>query len=162
MDNQLLDEGLLNRDAEPVELEMASQGKRFGTFVIDRILSFGLSMIIALLYFAINPDAAERLEANNAFAKVIDYALGYLSLFIYYTFFEAVCNGRTIGKIICGTRALTVDGEIMDAGTVVKRTLCRMVPFDAFSFLGAYANGWHDRWSDTMVVNEADYQQSLR
>ena len=35
MDNQLLDEGLLNTNGNPAELEMASAGKRFGTFIID-------------------------------------------------------------------------------------------------------------------------------
>ncbi len=162
MENQLLDENLVNNFSDPAELEMATQGTRFGTYVIDRILSFGLSMVLAMFYFAMNPAAAESFDDTTASGKLLDYASGYLSLILYYVFFETVCKGRTIGKMICGTRALTVEGEIMDVGTVIKRTLCRIVPFDALSFLGAFGNGWHDRWSDTMVVTENSYQSSFR
>jgi uncharacterized RDD family membrane protein YckC len=162
MDDQLLDENLLNNFSDPEELELATQGARFGTYVIDRILSFGLSMLLALAYFAMNTDAAERFDENSANGKILDYAFGYLSLVVYYMVFETLCNGRTIGKMICGTRAMTTEGEIMSAGTVMKRTLCRIVPFDGLSFLGAIGNGWHDRWSDTMVVTENSYQASLR
>jgi uncharacterized RDD family membrane protein YckC len=162
MEDQLLDENLVNNFSDPAELEVATQGTRFGTYVIDRILSFGLSMVLAMAYFAMNPAAAESFDDTTASGKLLDYASGYLSLILYYVFFETVCNGRTVGKMICGTRALTVEGEIMSLGTVVKRTLCRIVPFDALSFLGAFGNGWHDRWSDTMVVTENSYNASFR
>jgi uncharacterized RDD family membrane protein YckC len=162
MDNQLLDDNLLNTTSDPERLELASQGARFGTFVIDRILYFLLSMVVAIAYFAVNPDAAATFDDNSVSGKLLDYGLGYIALFIYYSIFEAFFQGRTIGKMICGTRAVTVDGEIMDGGTAVKRTLCRIVPFDGLSFLGAIGNGWHDRWSDTMVVTESSYQASLR
>jgi uncharacterized RDD family membrane protein YckC len=162
MDNQLLDENLLNTTSDPEQLELASQGTRFGTFVIDRIVYFLLSMLIALAYFGMDTDAAANFDDSSASGKVLDYALGYLALIIYYSIFEIFFQGRTIGKMICGTRALTNDGEIMDAGTVIKRTLCRIVPFDGLSFLGSIGNGWHDRWSDTMVVTENSYQASLR
>ena len=158
MDNQFLDEGLQKTSAEPVELTMATQGKRFGTYVIDRIFSYIFAIFIAGAYFAMNPDNAEKLVSNSGFERGADLLFGYLSLLIYYTIFETLFKGRTIGKMICGTRAVTDEGQIMDFGTVLKRTFCRMVPFDALSYLGGYAYGWHDKWSDTMVVNENEYQ----
>ncbi|CAN0592803.1 unnamed protein product, partial [Laminaria digitata] len=35
---------------------------------------------------------------------------------------------------------------------LLGRTAARFVPFEAFSFLGGDATGWHDRWSNTRVV----------
>lgn len=162
MDNQLLDEGMQSVHAEPVELTMATQGKRFGTYLIDRIFSYIFAIGLAGGYFAVNPEDAEQLLTNSGYERGADLLFGYLSLLVYYTFFETLFKGRTIGKMICGTRAVTDEGEIMTFGTVLKRTFCRMVPFDAFSYLGGYAHGWHDKWSDTMVVNESEYQAFLR
>jgi uncharacterized RDD family membrane protein YckC len=162
MDNQLLDENLSHNFADPEQLELASQGTRFGTYIIDRIICLGLSIVLAGAYFVGNPGAADSFDDNAMNSKLLDYALGYLTAVIYYSIFEGIFKGRSIGKMICGTRAVTVDGEIMSFGTVLQRTFCRIVPFDALSFLGAIGNGWHDRWSDTMVVTENSYQTSLR
>ena len=157
MENQLLDENLLSNSSDPEKLELASQGTRFGTYIIDRIFCFGLSMLIAVAYFAVNPEAADNFDDTTMNGKLLDYALGYFASVIYYAAFESIFKGRTIGKMICGTRAVSDDGELMSFGMVVQRTLCRIVPFDALSFLGAIGNGWHDRWSDTMVVTEQSY-----
>ena len=34
---------------------------------------------------------------------------------------------------------------------VFLRTLIRLIPFEAFSFLGG-SKGWHDEWSGTKVI----------
>ena len=163
MDNQFLDEGLLFKPAEPVELELASQGKRFGTYIIDSILSYIVIIGIMIVYVLINPNGLGSLEDDSSSSQLTQYLLIYVSIILYYAFFEIVCKGRTLGKMICGTRALTSEGAIMDGGTAFKRTLCRIVPFDPLSFLGGNGmRGWHDRWSDTMVVEEKSYQGSLR
>ena len=36
---------------------------------------------------------------------------------------------------------------------VLGRTLCRIIPFEAFSFLGTPPKGWHDVIPKTMVVS---------
>jgi uncharacterized RDD family membrane protein YckC len=162
MEDQLLDEGLRYTNAEPVELEMASQGKRFGTFIIDYVLSQFVVGILTVIYILLNPNYIEETEGINGKTTGMDLLLGFSGFILYYAFFEFICKGRTIGKMICGTRALTNDGEMINLGAALKRTLCRIVPFEPFSFLGRYASGWHDRWTDTMVVTEKSYQQSLR
>jgi uncharacterized RDD family membrane protein YckC len=162
MDNQFLDDDHSTPVLDSEKLEYATQGTRFGTFVIDRIISFGFSMVLAVIYFAMHPEAAARFDEAATSSKVLDYVFGYISLILYYAFFEIVFKGRTVGKMLCGTRAVTVEGEIMSAGTVLARTFCRIVPFDAFSFLGALGAGWHDRWSNTMVVTESSYKDAYR
>lgn len=89
----------------------------------------------------------------------MDYLVSYSGMFIYYFFTELLLKGRTIGKFITGTRAITTDFNVLSAGDAAKRTLSRFVPFEAFSFLGNYDNGWHDRWTDTMVVKNKDFER---
>lgn len=163
MDDQLLDEGLLKTNADPADLEMASSGKRFGTFIIDYLLSQVVVGILTAIYIVINPNYLEESNAGGSVATSgMDLLLGFGGFMFYYAFFEHICKGRTIGKMICGTRALTTDGDMISLSKALTRTLCRIVPFEPLSFLGTYASGWHDRWTDTMVVTETSYQQSLR
>jgi hypothetical protein len=72
-------------------------------------------------------------------------------LFMYYAICEAA-TGRTLGKLITGTRVVTIRGERPPIKAIALRTLSRFVPFEAFSFLNGNTTGWHDRWSGTRVV----------
>lgn len=67
---------------------------------------------------------------------------------------EAMSNGRSIGKLITGTRAVNVDGTDMSFQKAFVRNIVRAIPFNALSALGTPSIPWHDRWSDTMVVDE--------
>ena len=72
-------------------------------------------------------------------------------MLIYYVPQEAFW-GRTIGKLITGTRVVSEDGGPASFGQVVGRTFARMIPFEPFSFFGSTASGWHDSLSHTRVV----------
>ena len=60
----------------------------------------------------------------------------------------------TIGKYITGTRVVDLNGDAPDIEQYVKRSFSRIVPFEALSFFGSTPGGWHDRWSDTLVIDE--------
>jgi uncharacterized RDD family membrane protein YckC len=81
--------------------------------------------------------------------------------FIYYFTFETFTDGRTIGKYITNTKVLTWYGEKPSPGRIAKRSLCRMIPFNAFSFLTQNPLGWHDSISSTVVVDIKKYNQEL-
>jgi uncharacterized RDD family membrane protein YckC len=68
----------------------------------------------------------------------------------YYFLCEAT-TGRTVGKLVSGTRVVTESGGKPTTLQILQRTLSRMVPFEPFSFFGP-STGWHDRWSKTRVV----------
>jgi uncharacterized RDD family membrane protein YckC len=68
----------------------------------------------------------------------------------YYLLTEGL-YGRTLGKLITGTRVVTESGGRPSFGQIYKRTWLRAIPVEAFSFLGARP-GWHDRWSKTRVI----------
>ncbi len=81
---------------------------------------------------------------------LLDRLVGILLAFVYYFFFEALF-GRTVGKMVTGTKVVMEDGSVPSFTAILKRTLWRCVPFEQFSFLGS-PQGWHDTKSDTMVV----------
>ncbi len=42
----------------------------------------------------------------------------------------------------------------MDFKTAFIRSLCRLISFEQFSYLGGGLNGWHDSLSNTQVVQD--------
>ena len=62
------------------------------------------------------------------------------------------CLGKTPAKYITRTQVLAVDGKKPAFAAIVVRNLCRFIPFEAFSFLGE--KGWHDQFSNTIVVED--------
>ncbi len=72
----------------------------------------------------------------------------------YFVLFEAVWQ-KTLGKMITGTRVVTIAGEPPSARQIVGRSIVRLVPFEALSFLAKHPVGWHDALSGTRVVDWA-------
>jgi uncharacterized RDD family membrane protein YckC len=129
--------------SETWPLDRASRGRRFGTLLIDYVCFFAcgfvLVIVIALAF------------GNAALQRVPDMILGSLIVICYYVFFESIW-ARTPGKLIFGTVVVNDAGGKPSLGQVITRTLCRFIPFEAFSFFGE--RGWHDRLSNTRVVRK--------
>ena len=126
----------------------ASSGKRFANYIIDTIVfyivAFGLGIVIGIL-------------KPNLLVGVDDLSLRLVLLLFYGIVMfmtEAMSNGRSIGKLITGTRAVNVDGTNMSFQKAFVRNIVRAIPFNALSALGTPSIPWHDRWSDTIVVDE--------
>jgi uncharacterized RDD family membrane protein YckC len=135
-----------------VEFKTASAGKRFANYIIDLIvfmvIAFAFGIASAIVVLIINPEAADTLEADfEKYNLVFTLALQLG----YYTILES-SSGRTIGKLITGTRVVDKNGKTPGIKTILLRSLTRIVPFNAFSFLGTVPRGWHDRWTDTYVI----------
>jgi uncharacterized RDD family membrane protein YckC len=134
------------------ELVMATGTRRFINYLIDVIAYYLLAILAFMaLFIFLNlfyPEAAQIDERNT---PLWAYVFALLVFTSYYVFCESVF-GRTLGKLITGTRVVNKFGKTPDTKTILLRTLSRMVPFEAFSFLGSDPRGWHDRWTDTYVV----------
>ncbi|MDH5399520.1 MAG: RDD family protein [Cyclobacteriaceae bacterium] len=131
----------------------ASQGKRLANYLIDLVfmIIFGVffSLFFELTIGVIIPETLWILEEGNLLG---DYLFGFMNGMLYYTLFEYY-TGRTVAKYITKTKVVDENGEIPDFNMILKRTLCRFIPFEAFSFLGSEVSGWHDTISKTKVVN---------
>ena len=145
MEDQILDSNLpFDRE---INLVKASKGKRFANFIIDYIMAL---IVMVVLYAILYIFDALNLDEDT----VLDRLVGILVYVVYYLALENGLDGKTIGKFITGTRTVNMDGSIADAGTIFKRSLSRLVPFEPFSFLGSSSEGWHDKWTDTIVIDE--------
>jgi uncharacterized RDD family membrane protein YckC len=133
-------------EAATLDLPDASMGARFLNLVIDQlvriasvyVLGYALGFILAL-------------SGAAGAARPAGVALSLVVFGLYYVVLESA-TGRTVGKLVTGTRVVTRDGRKPTVGQIIKRTLVRFIPFEPFSFLGSSLTGWHDRWSNTRVV----------
>ena len=128
--------------ARPVVL--ASRWRRFGTFVLDQAGIFVLGFIVGLVALL-----AFGQPALAALQRMPSVVLGTIFLVTYYLFFEGLW-GRSPGKLVFGTVVVNEEGMRPRFRQIVGRTLCRLIPFEAFSFFGS--RGWHDRIPKTRVV----------
>lgn len=132
----------------------ASVGQRFLNNLIDSIIWY---VIFLALFFILG--LVQRMTGADIMSIFADeymeptawmYVVMMASWLGMYVIFEGMAKGRTIGKMITGTRAVSEDGSMLGIGKASIRTLCRLIPFDALSALGGHP--WHDSVSKTMVV----------
>lgn len=83
--------------------------------------------------------------------KLTEILLGFVITIGHYKLMEAAFS-RTIGKTLTGTKVMDERGKKPSLGKILGRTFCRIIPFEAFSFLAADGRGWHDSIPGTYVV----------
>lgn len=84
-----------------------------------------------------------------------------ITIFVVYLFTMELLTQRTVGKYITGTMVVSEDGSKPEPRSIMIRALCRIISFEAFSFLGSYPRGWHDSASGTYVVDAKKYKEAL-
>ena len=135
---------------EIVVLNYATKGQRFANYFIDRILAYGFAILVAATLGAVIGLSGGTGE--GVFEGLPLYILMYGSYLAYYTLIEGLTKGRSVGKLITRTQAVTFDGQPITFKLALLRSLCRIVPFEAISGLGSVP--WHDRWTETTVINK--------
>ena len=101
--------------------------------------------------------AFQELMVTNHKNYIINelYSIGYK----YHS--DILYDSTRLGKFVTGTMVLMEDGSKPTFKDIFIRSLCRLIPFEAFSFLGAEGRGWHDSMSDTYVVDVKKHQAKL-
>ena len=126
-------------------------------FLVLIVLNFILSAICGLLYEITNFNFFYFYNNGDFLWEVFS---GNVIFFLYYYLSEKFLKGRTIGKYVTETKAVTILGGKPSNSDLLKRTFSRLVPFDALSFFGE--NGWQDSWFDTRVVKITDFENAMR
>ncbi len=120
--------------------------KRFINFIVDTIAFFIVAIILSfILDFFIS-------TTDQSLMTLVAYLMFVLGFFGYYVFMETKYQ-KTIGKYITKTRVVTKDGSKPEVGDIIRRTFCRLIPFDRVSFFFT-PNGFHDRLSDTTIIKD--------
>jgi uncharacterized RDD family membrane protein YckC len=148
-----MEQNLLIDDLQP-EMVQASTGKRFLNSLIDSIGFYAVIFAILIPILIVNPSMVEEDEYGNSALDGIGFNVAvYLFYFVYYFLFEYVTGGRSLGKLITGTRVVMEDGSKMDISTAMKRNAIRLIPLEVFSAFGSPCYPWHDKWSHTYVID---------
>lgn len=130
---------------------LASGGIRFANYLIDLVAYFLMSLLIGIFLGLIAILTNSDISWLDNMGKLTEYFLGFVIMSSYYIFFEALF-GQTLGKMITKTKVVDENGDKPSFERIMTRTLCRFIPFEAFSFLSSNAVGWHDSLSKTRVV----------
>lgn len=134
-------------EQESTAIVPAERWRRFVNLIVDYFGFFALSFVLGIaIGLGGGQAAAEKLQNTG-----MQYLTGILVLLIYYVPQEAMF-GRTLGKLVTGTKVVDENGNPPTWGKAFGRTLCRFIPFEAFSFFMADARGWHDSIPKTYVV----------
>ena len=138
---------------EPViQLVPANLGKRLINYLIDVIIfSFLVSFLLVLVAPAY-PLASKLM--NKQPIGLMDQLMVIFLYGLYMSVMEAVLKGKTIGKYITRTRAVSKNGLSINAQTAFVRGLIRLIPFEQLSAISFPPYPWHDRWSKSIVVDE--------
>ncbi|MCC6520959.1 RDD family protein [Candidatus Nomurabacteria bacterium] len=120
----------------------ASKNKRLGNYFIDKIGVFAFALILNLT------------GVISVFESLNEIVVGLVIIVSYYLFFEGIW-GSTPGKLITKTKLVTENGTKPEFSVVLTRSLYRLIPLEALSFLIDTPIGWHDKFSNTVVVSES-------
>lgn len=118
----------------------ASNGIRFFNLIIDYVF-FVILVVILIIIFQFD-------ENNDSIINLLAI-IGYV---LYTSVFEIAFN-KTPAKFITKTHVVTDTGEKPTPLNIIGRNLCRIIPFDALSFLFG-SSGWHDKFSGTKVIKD--------
>jgi len=145
---------------------LASNGQRFLNYIVDYAFTYTFSYVFGLLLpLFINALDSIGLTGFGFWVynagNITWFFVGIAMTMIYYILMEGFF-GRSLGKLMTGTIVVNENGLKPGFGTIFKRTLCRSIPFDAFSFLGSSGIGWHDSISDTYVVNKQGLEEDIK
>lgn len=142
---------------------LATQGQRFLNYLIDFAAQYAMSAIIAVIAVLLSTYLEIDFLANwiGEMNTLEEYLFGAIVLVTYYGLFETIF-ARTVGKFITKTVVVLEDGTKPDSATILKRTFCRFIPLEQFSFFGGKARGWHDTISDTYVVKKEALDEKMR
>ncbi|UNY99572.1 RDD family protein [Zhouia spongiae] len=140
----------------------AGKGQRIANLIIDRIIFMGLFYgFIFLLVILYEEGSYMALWLENL-SWIEDYLLTGILFGVLYFLSELLLKGRTIAKFITRTVVVDEQGKTPDALAILGRSFSRMIPFDAFSYLGATGRGWHDSLSKTYVVDVQEFERKKR
>lgn len=127
----------------------ASSGLRFSNYIIDMVFFYILMFSMGVVIGIANPNLLDAIDDG-----IISRLIGLVFYGVIMSFTEAMTNGKSIGKFITKTKVVNLDGSDISLGKAFSRNMIRAIPFNAFSGLGNPCMPWHDKWSDTMVIEE--------
>ena len=141
-------------------VDPVSPGVRFVNYIVDQIAMLVILFVITFIWVAVAFSRGQKPEdliimQDTLQARLISSLVAIIITIFYYTIYEAATKGRTFGKMVTGTIAITEDGRPFTFKDALLRSLCRLIPFEALSAFGY--RPWHDSLTKTVVVKKTWY-----
>lgn len=147
----------LQTPGEPLlKLVPASIGKRLANYLIDATIFYFFLLFLLIMAAPVYP-LVDAIRAKQPIG-LSDQLLVSFVYGLYMSVMEAILKGKSIGKYITGTRAVTQQGLPISSQTAFFRGLVRIIPLEQLSAISLSLTKpypWHDRWSGSVVVDEA-------
>lgn len=136
-------------DYQNIDIEYCRAGSslRLTNYIID-LISYYVFMLCLGFFIGIVKPSLLGIFDNGLISRIISLVL----YGVFMSFTEGMSNGMSIGKLITKTKAVNLDGSEINFGKAFQRNIIRAIPFNVFSAFGNPCNPWHDRLSDTMVI----------
>ncbi len=147
---------LLSKQQQPKLVFIEYENERVGQFepagaglrVTNRIVDAAIVLFFIFVYLI----GGRLFFGHTRINSYLQFSILEIPLLIfYYLLMEGVFN-TTAGKCVTNTVIVNESGGRPNFGQILGRTFCRLIPFDALSFLGNSTRGWHDSLSGTYVV----------
>ena len=127
---------------------------RFGHYLID------LAILSGIIYLVEISGTLDQVNQTFFQFQLGQYYyqfnfIGYFMILIYYTLLESTM-GRTLGKFATNSYVIDEYARQPSFSTIFLRSLCRWIPFFAFSCLSV--RGWHDKITRTYVVSKTEWE----
>ena len=136
----------LNDSRQVLEIVPVSRWLRLVNLLIDYIGFMVLGAIFGISVALIFGD-----QGFAYLEKIPESILGMPIVLSYYILLEGF-TGRTLGKLITGTKVVNESGGKASFSQIIGRSFVRLIPFEALSFLGRNGRGWHDSLPKTYVT----------
>jgi uncharacterized RDD family membrane protein YckC len=142
---------------------LASHSQRLLNFLIDLVIQY-IIWISAGTTIDIIADITKSYAVSNWIESLsqTEKAFSALVVVILYYGLTDLYFSRSLAKYFTKTVVVMKDGSKPDFKTILIRTSCRLIPFEAFSFLGSVPRGWHDSISQTYVVKKVAFEKKKR
>ncbi len=128
---------------QPLQIVPAGRWLRFFTYWIDYVVCTFLGAMAGALLALTTDD----LQLGTLDSLLIGVAL----MVVYYASLEGL-SGRTVGKLLLGTKIVDESGHPPRFGQILGRTFARLIPFEALAVFGSDRRALHDSLTGTYVV----------
>ena len=134
------------------QIQGVGWGIRFTHLILDGI-AYDIILMVINYFFAL----LKAYVNINPFVSLTYELFAGVGLLLLYPILSALCEykwQRTPAKFITKTMVVDEYGNKPELSVIILRTVIRIVPLDAVSFLLSDDGiGWHDRWSKTWVLS---------
>lgn len=141
---------------QDIEQELSSQQDakvelRFLNYIID-LISFYAIVIAGVVLVALTAYGGEVFEMIARLSDFSDFVLLHVFYGFYMLVVEGVFKGKTLGKLITGTRVVHQYTDTFSWRDAFRRGVMRMIPLEYFT--ACVGSPFHDQWTETRVIKE--------